>query len=82
MSIFLIHFTEFPSSLHRDQITWLSSGNTHKDKIGEHLHHQSTDGLQGFRFTILHLQFKILLWHRSDLLMESSVDLYNGTITV
>lgn len=48
MSIFLIHLTEFPSSLHKDQITWLSSGNTHKDKIEEQpSHHQSTDGLQG-----------------------------------
>lgn len=58
MSICLIHFSEFRTSLHKAHVTRLSSGNTHEGKTGEqHSHQQPTDGLQGFRFTILHLPF-------------------------
>lgn len=58
MSIYLTHFSEFYTSLHKDHVTQLSSGNTREGKIGEqHSHQQPTDGLQGLRFTILHLPF-------------------------
>ena len=58
MSICLTHFSEFHTSLHKDHVTQLSSRNTHEGKIGEqHSHQQPIDGLQGFRFTILHLSF-------------------------
>lgn len=58
MTICFTHFSEFRTSLHKDDVTQLSSGNTHEGKMGEqHPHHQPADGLEGFRFTILHLPF-------------------------